>query len=217
MTKSTPFKNSLATMTIAICAVCSGMWRAEAATYLQTDLVSDIFGFAITDPELQKPWGLTSTATSPFWINSEQLTGDATLYGLTGSADVSGVAAVNPPSGGSIPATGSDAQQWPVEAPAAALALPTSATYGGPALEVGPDFDTPDSAPSPQSETDFDTTSSDSSSDDDFRTPSSVPSPQLEADFRAPGSVASPQLETRWSFVILFFVLMWMLTRRSWS
>jgi hypothetical protein len=178
------------------------MWRAEAATYFQADLVSDIFGFAVTDPELQKPWGLTSTATSPYWINSEQVTGDATLYGLTGSADVGEVTAVNPPSGVSIPPAGSDPQQWPVEAPAAALALPTSATYGRPALDVGPDFDTPDSAPSPQSETDFDTTSSDSSSDDDFRTPSSV---------------ASPQLETRWSFVILFFVLMWMLTRRSWS
>ena len=56
MTKSTPFKNSLAAMTIAICAVCSVMWRAEATSYTQTDLASDISGLAdITEPELQNP------------------------------------------------------------------------------------------------------------------------------------------------------------------
>jgi hypothetical protein len=132
MTKSTPFKNSLATMTIAVCAVCSSMWRAEAATYFQTDPVSDISGLAaITDPEVQNTWGLTSAATSPFWIIPEKVTNDATLYGVTGSTNVSMVTAVNPPSGDvGIPTMGSDPEQWPIEAVTlslvVAVASPTS-------------------------------------------------------------------------------------------
>jgi hypothetical protein len=114
------------------------MWRAEAATDFQTDLVSDISGLAaITDPELLKPSGLTSTATSPSWIISEQVTNDATLYGITGSTNVSKVTAVNPPSGHvSIPTTGSDPQEWPIGAVTlsllAAAASPTSVTVWRP-------------------------------------------------------------------------------------
>src|SRR5438105_2290108 len=37
--------------------------------YRQTNLVSDIPGFgAIQDPFLVNPWGVTATATSPFWV-----------------------------------------------------------------------------------------------------------------------------------------------------
>jgi len=37
--------------------------------YRQTNLVSDIPGFgAIQDPFLVNPWGVTLTATSPFWV-----------------------------------------------------------------------------------------------------------------------------------------------------
>ena len=40
-------------VTMAISAVCARAWRAEAATYFQTDLVSDIPGLAtVTDPKL---------------------------------------------------------------------------------------------------------------------------------------------------------------------
>src|SRR5438874_7758796 len=37
--------------------------------YRQTNLVSDIPGFgAIQDPFLVNPWGVTATASSPFWV-----------------------------------------------------------------------------------------------------------------------------------------------------
>lgn len=49
MTRFLPFK-SVATTAIAVGALCAGARLAEAATYLQTDLVSDIPGLAdLTD------------------------------------------------------------------------------------------------------------------------------------------------------------------------
>ena len=52
----------------------------SAQTYDQTDLVSDIPGLAIdTDPNLIDPWGVSFSATSPFWV-SDNVTGLATLY-----------------------------------------------------------------------------------------------------------------------------------------
>jgi uncharacterized protein (TIGR03118 family) len=79
-------------------AVCAGAWRVEAAPYVQTDLVSDISGLAtVTDPELMNSWGISHSATSPFWI-SNQATNVATLYTVTGSTNVSKVN-INPPSG----------------------------------------------------------------------------------------------------------------------
>src|SRR5260370_21242190 len=57
---------------------------AQAALYLQTDLVSNIPGLAIiTDPSLVNPWGASHSPTSPFWI-SDQGTNLATLYAVNG-------------------------------------------------------------------------------------------------------------------------------------
>ena len=54
------------------------------ADYVQTNLVSDIPGFAsITDPNLNNPWGVSHSATSPFWI-SDQGTSVSTLYSVIG-------------------------------------------------------------------------------------------------------------------------------------
>ncbi len=54
------------------------------ADYVQTNLVSDIPGFAsITDPNLNNPWGVSHSATSPFWI-SDQGTNVSTLYSVIG-------------------------------------------------------------------------------------------------------------------------------------
>ena len=40
--------------------------------YLQTNLVSDVQGVAqFTDPNLKDPWGVSFTATSPFWISDQ--------------------------------------------------------------------------------------------------------------------------------------------------
>jgi uncharacterized protein (TIGR03118 family) len=108
MTKSALFKKL--TMTMAISAVCASVWRAEAATYVQTNLVSDKPSLAtVTDPELQNSWGISHTATSPFWI-SDQVMNVATLYMVTGSTNVSKVN-INPPSGFvAIPTTASGPQ-----------------------------------------------------------------------------------------------------------
>src|SRR4029450_11490927 len=48
------------------------------AGYVQTDLVT-----SATDPDLINPWGISFSATSPFWV-SDNGTGKATLYNSTG-------------------------------------------------------------------------------------------------------------------------------------
>jgi uncharacterized protein (TIGR03118 family) len=61
---------------------------ADATTYVQTNLVSNIPGLAeITDPSLVNPWGvsfITSPFSSPFWV-SNQGTSTSTLYKVTDS------------------------------------------------------------------------------------------------------------------------------------
>ena len=82
---------SVVTTAVALGALCAGTGLAEAATYLQTDLVSDIPGLAaITDPNLTNPWGVSHLTGSPFWI-SDQGTNVTTLYAVTGSTSVSPV------------------------------------------------------------------------------------------------------------------------------
>jgi len=50
------------------------------AQYAQTNLTSDIPGLAAnTDPQLQNPWGISFSGTSPFWV-SDNGTGVSTLY-----------------------------------------------------------------------------------------------------------------------------------------
>jgi uncharacterized protein (TIGR03118 family) len=82
---------------VAAGALAAGTAPARAA-YIQTNLVSDITGVAeITDPLLVNPWGVSESATSPFWI-SDQGRSDTTLYSLTGATNVSKVN-INPPTG----------------------------------------------------------------------------------------------------------------------
>src|SRR5271163_4986221 len=73
---------------------------ASAAPYVQTDLVSDLsaVGATITDPTLVNPWGISHSATSPFWI-SDQGTSLANLWAVAGPTTVTKVTAVNPPTG----------------------------------------------------------------------------------------------------------------------
>ena len=64
---------------------------ADAAIYVQTNLVSDIPGLAMaTDPHLVNPWGVSFMGGSPFWI-SDQGSNSTTLYSVTDST------VVNPP------------------------------------------------------------------------------------------------------------------------
>ena len=72
---------------------------ASAAPYVQTDLVSDIPGLAkLTEPTLVNPWGISHSATSPFWI-SDQGTNLTNLWSVTGQTNVTKMTAVNPPTG----------------------------------------------------------------------------------------------------------------------
>jgi uncharacterized protein (TIGR03118 family) len=58
---------------------------ACADSYTQTNLVSDVPGLAATtDPNLKNPWGVSFSATSPFWV-SNQASGNSTLYDGTGA------------------------------------------------------------------------------------------------------------------------------------
>jgi len=73
---------------------------ASAALITQVNLVSNIPGLAaITDADLVNPWGFSHSATSAFWV-SNQGTGSATLYNVTGPTGTT-VAKnnINPPSG----------------------------------------------------------------------------------------------------------------------
>ena len=66
----------------ACSAVCGSL---QAATvFVQTNLASDIPGLAANfDPNLKNPWGMSFSATSPFWV-SNQGSNNSTLYNATG-------------------------------------------------------------------------------------------------------------------------------------
>jgi uncharacterized protein (TIGR03118 family) len=76
-------------VTTAIAALCASTWRVEAdSLFAQTNLVSDIPGLAtITDSNLVNPWGISHSATSPFWV-SNQGTNTTTLYAVTADNNV---------------------------------------------------------------------------------------------------------------------------------
>jgi uncharacterized protein (TIGR03118 family) len=57
----------------------------SANSYLVHNLVSDLPSMAdYQDPNLVDPWGIATTATSPFWIGNNG-TGTSTIYGTTGA------------------------------------------------------------------------------------------------------------------------------------
>lgn len=69
---------------LALISVGSGIPNAAASGYVQTNLTSDIAGFAAnTDPNLKNPWGMSFGLNTPFWV-SDQVTNVATLYNAAG-------------------------------------------------------------------------------------------------------------------------------------
>jgi len=104
MLRSSSLSRSL--LMLAGAALLAGTAPARAS-YVQTNLVSDIPGLAlVTDPELVNPWGVSESAASPFWV-SNQTTSTSTLYTVTGGTAVTKVN-INAPSGFvGIPATAS--------------------------------------------------------------------------------------------------------------
>ena len=78
--------------------------RVQAAPlFVQTNLVSDIQGFALaTDPALRNPWGISFSPTSPIWI-SDQGANLATLYRVTNGVPVPQALQVTIPQTGGPP------------------------------------------------------------------------------------------------------------------
>ena len=70
---------------IAALVVGTGL-QSASAQFTQTDLVSNVPGAKLTDPNLVDPWGIAFTPSSPAWIANEG-TGVATLY--TGGVPIS--------------------------------------------------------------------------------------------------------------------------------
>ena len=95
-------------LVIAVAGSCAG--AGQSLAYVQTNLVSDIPGLAtITDPLLSNPWGMSRSATSPFWTSNQGST-SSTLYAVTGTTNVSKVTGVNAQGFVGIPVTTGGAQ-----------------------------------------------------------------------------------------------------------
>jgi uncharacterized protein (TIGR03118 family) len=100
----------------------------KAQHYTQTNLVSDQPGVAaVTDPSLVNPWGLSRSATSPWWVANNN-SGTSTLY--TGAGAIipingNGIVTIPPPKG----------------SPAGTVSTPTGTVFNGVATDflVGPD------------------------------------------------------------------------------
>lgn len=74
----------------------------RADSFNQTNLVSNVPGLAVTtDPNLQNSWGVSFSATSPFWV-ANQAAGNSTLY--NGAGAITPLVVTIPPS--ATPPTG---------------------------------------------------------------------------------------------------------------
>ena len=86
-------------------AVWPAAWSLSRADtlYQQTNLVSDVPGLAqVTDPNLVNPWGVSFSATSPWWV-SDAGTNVSTLYAVTSAGVTVNSLVVGIPTTGSGP------------------------------------------------------------------------------------------------------------------
>ncbi len=76
-----PLRSTSTAIVLSLATILSLATPASAQhRYQQTDLVSDVPGLAaVTDPNLVNPWGLSRSATSPWWTANNG-TGTSTLY-----------------------------------------------------------------------------------------------------------------------------------------
>lgn len=89
---------AIAMSTLAMALATTSLY---ADSFTQTNLVSNIPGLAAnTDPNLKNPWGVSFSATSPFWT-ADQGAGLSTLYNAAGTpqALVVTIPGSAPPSG----------------------------------------------------------------------------------------------------------------------
>jgi uncharacterized protein (TIGR03118 family) len=99
-----PRNTLLAPALLGAVALClSPSISSALGAYSQTNLVSDIPGLAShTDPNLKNPWGISASATSPFWV-SDAGTGVSTLYDSAGNINARVVTIPGPGVGPSVP------------------------------------------------------------------------------------------------------------------
>jgi uncharacterized protein (TIGR03118 family) len=91
---------SLGVGVLALLVFVPRMASGSPIGYVQTNLASDIPLLAAnTDPALKNPWGMSFSATSPFWV-SDQVTDVATLYNGAGAPQA---LVVNVPPAGQVP------------------------------------------------------------------------------------------------------------------
>ena len=76
---------------LSLAAVLAGLaLPAAAATFAVTNLVTDdqvAHAAQITDPQLVNAWGLSNSASGPFWVSSNGF-GASTLYSVNGATQV---------------------------------------------------------------------------------------------------------------------------------
>jgi uncharacterized protein (TIGR03118 family) len=83
---------------VLLTAMAASAQDTATNSYTQTNLVSDIAGMGtFTDPHLVNPWGLSRTATSPWWV-ADAGTGVSTLY--TGTGTIESLVVTVPPISG---------------------------------------------------------------------------------------------------------------------
>jgi len=64
--------------------LCGSLGADTIPAFFQTNLASDVPGLAANlDPNLKNPWGMSFSATSPFWV-SNQGANNSTLYNAAG-------------------------------------------------------------------------------------------------------------------------------------
>ena len=99
----------IAALRVALVGVTALTWMglpaSSRAGYVQTNLVSDVQGLAKNfDPNLQNPWGVSFSPTSPFWV-SDQAGNLSTLYNGAGSPQAL-IVSIPPATGGPNGPTG---------------------------------------------------------------------------------------------------------------
>jgi len=95
MKKFSDRKMTVAQLTLSVATGLSllvSTTRADEVKYRQVNLVSDLPGAILQDPDLVNAWGISFGPTTPFWV-SDNGTGLATLYAVTN--DASGITHVD--------------------------------------------------------------------------------------------------------------------------
>ncbi len=97
---------------------------APKNAYVQHNLVSDQAGTAdVTDPNLVNPWGMSITATSPFWVSNHDKS-NATVY--NGSGTITNLVVTIPPGSTGGASTGTPTGQVPGNGTNWVLSAPNS-------------------------------------------------------------------------------------------